>query len=252
VISVSNVGSAVAKSVAISVSLAPGFLYSSTTAYEGNSIRVSSIDPPANSLLPLWSSWDVPGAVNGGPGLLRLTFAARVLPAVAPGVYNLTAAVTSSKDVPAQTIGNTAPVAVGKSTRVPITMTVAPTAPYAPQNGTVTYVITVENDSTDAAQAVTVTDTLPQGFSFKSTNGIVINGKNAGSRLQPTAGSATPQWGPFIIPAGGFNGATLVITFTANVNGASLGPHPNVVSGNSSNAQITGGSDQSPVTITAT
>jgi uncharacterized repeat protein (TIGR01451 family) len=251
VISVSNVGSAVAKGVAISVNLAPGFLYSSTTAYEGNSIRVSSIDPPANSLLPLWSSWDVPGAANGGPGLLRLTFAARVLPAVAPGLYNLTVAVTSVKDVPAQTIGNTAPVAVGKSTRVPITMTVAPTAPYAPQNGTVTYVITVENDSTDAAQAVTVTDTLPQGFSFKSTNGVVINGKNAGSRLQPTAGSATPQWGPFIIPAGGFNGATLVITFTANVNGASLGPHPNVVSGNSSNAQITGGSDQSPVTITA-
>src|SRR5205823_5108689 len=102
-------------------------------------------------------------------------------------------------------------------------MTVAPTAPYAPQNGTVTYVITVENDSTDAAQAVTVTDTLPQGFSFKSTNGVVINGKNAGSRLQPAAGSATPQWGPFIIPAGGFNGATLVITFTANVNGGSLG-----------------------------
>src|SRR5205809_912483 len=251
VISVSNVGSAVAKGVAISVSLAPGFLYSSTTAYEGNSIRVSSIDPPANSLLPLWSSWDVPGAANGGPGLLRLTFAARVLPAVAPGLYNLTAAVTSIKDVPAQTIGNTAPVAVGKSTRVPITMTVAPTAPYAPQNGTVTYVITVENDSTDAAQAVTVTDTLPQGFSFKSTNGVVINGKNAGSRLQPAAGSATPQWGPFIIPAGGFNGATLVITFTANANGASLGPHPNVVSGNTSNAQITGGSDQSPVTITA-
>src|SRR5436309_9958043 len=42
VISVSTVGSAVAKSVGISVSLAPGFLYSSTTAYEGNSIRVSS------------------------------------------------------------------------------------------------------------------------------------------------------------------------------------------------------------------
>jgi len=98
---------------------------------------------------------------------------------------------------------------------------------------------------------VTVTDTLPQGFSFKSTNGIVINGKNAGSRLQPAAGSATPQWGPFSIPAGGFNGATLVITFTANVNGAALGPHPNVVSGNSSNAQITGGSDQSPVTVTS-
>src|SRR5437870_12984370 len=251
VISVSNVGSAVAKGVAISVSLAPGFLYNTTTGYQGNSIRVNSIDPPANSLLPLWSSWDIPGAANGAPGLLRLTFAARVLPAVAPGLYNLTAAVTSIKDVPAQTIGNTAPVAVGKSTRVPITMTVTPTAPYAAQNGTVTYVITVENDSTDAAQAVTVTDTLPQGFSYQGTSGIVINGKPVGSRLQPAAGSATPQWGPFVVPAGGFNGATLVITFTAKINGAALGPHPNVVSGNSSNAQITGGSDQSPVIVTA-
>jgi uncharacterized repeat protein (TIGR01451 family) len=251
VISVANVGSAVAKSVVVSVSLAPGFLYSTTTNYEGNGVRVATVDPPANSLLPLWSSWDITGASNGAPGLLRLTFQARVLPAVAPGLYNLTAAVTSAKDVPPQTIGNTAPVSVGKGTRVPITMTVAPTAPYAGQNGTVTYIITVENDSNDAAQAVTVTDTLPQGFAYQSTNGIAINGKNAGSRLQPAAGAATPQWGPFVVPAGGFNGATLVITFTAKINGASLGPHANVVSGNSSNAQITGGSDQSPVIVTA-
>ncbi len=251
VVSVANVGSAVAKGVAVSVSLAPGFLYSTTTAYEGNSVRVSQIDPPGNSLLPLWSSWDIPGASNGAPGLLRLTFQARVLPGVTPGLYNLTAAVTSVRDVPPQTIGNTAPVSVGKGSRVPITINVAATAPYAAQNGTVTYVITVENDSNDAAQAVVITDTLPQGFAFQATNAITINGNNAGSRLQPSAGSPTPQWGPFTIPAGGFNGATLAITFTAKINGASLGPHSNVVSGNSSNAQITGGSDASPVSVTA-
>ena len=250
VVSVSNVGSAVAKGVVVSVSLAPGFLYSNTMGYEGNSVRVSAIDPPANSLLPLWSSWDIPGNNNGTAGLLRLTFQARVLAAVAPGLYNLTVGVTGTKDITPQTIGNTAPVAVGKGTTVPITMMVAATSPYVSQNGNVTYVITVENDSTDAAQAVTVTDTLPQGFTFLSTNGIVINGKAVGSRLQPALGSATPQWGPFTVPAGGFNGATLVITFTAKVNGASVGPHPNVVSGNSSNAQITGGSDQAPVIVT--
>jgi uncharacterized repeat protein (TIGR01451 family) len=250
VLSVNNIGSATAKGVAVSVSLAPGFLYSTTTAMGGNSVRVNAVDPPANSLLPLWSSWNIPAAVGSVPGLLQLTFQARVLPAVAPGLYNLTAALTAAADVSPQTVGNTAPVAVGKSTKVPISMTVAPTAPYAPANGTVTYVITVENDSVDAALGVTVTDTLPQGFSFKATNSIVINGKAAGSRLQPAPGSATPQWGPFVIPAGGFNGATLVITFTASVNGAAPGPHPNVVSGNSSNAQITGGSDQSPVIVT--
>ncbi len=250
VISVSNVGSAVAKSVVVSVSLAPGFLYTTTTGYEGNSVRVSAVDPPGNSLLPVWSSWDIPGAVNGAAGLLRLTFQARVLAAVVPGLYNLTVAVTSAKDVPPQTIGNTAVVAVGKGTTIPITMTVAPTAPYAVQNGTVIYVITVENDSGGAAQAVTVTDTLPQGFAYESSNIIQINGQNVGSRLRPAAGSATPQWGPFVVPAGGFNGATLMITFTARLNGASLGPHTNVVSGNSSNAQITGGSDQA-VIVTA-
>ncbi|TMB60735.1 MAG: DUF11 domain-containing protein, partial [Chloroflexi bacterium] len=100
VLSVSNVGSAVAKSVVVSVSLAPGFLYTTTTGYEGNSVRVATVDPPGNSLLPVWSSWDIPGAVNGAAGLLRLTFQARVLAAVVPGLYNLTVAVTSAKDVP--------------------------------------------------------------------------------------------------------------------------------------------------------
>jgi uncharacterized repeat protein (TIGR01451 family) len=251
VISVANVGSAVAKSVAVSVSLAPGFLYSTTTNYEGNGLRVATIDPPANSLLPLWSSWDIPGASNGVPGLVRLTFQARILPAVTPGVYNLTAAVTSAADVPPQTIGNTAPVSVGKGSKLPIMMTVGATSPYAAQNGTVTYQITLENDTNDAAQAVTITDTLPQGFTYSTTNSIAINGQSVGSRLQPAAGSATPQWGPFVVPAGGFFGTSLVITFTAAVNGASFGPHPNIVSGNSSNAQITGGSDQLPVIVTA-
>src|SRR3989441_9725294 len=219
VISVANVGSAVAKRVVVSVSLPPGFLYSTTTNYEGNGLRVATVDPPANSLLPLWSSWDIPGASNGAPGLVRLTFQARVLPAVAPGLYNLTASVTSAADVPPQTLGNTAPASVGKGTlKQPITMTVAPTAPFVAQNGTVTYVITVENDGNDAAQAVTVTDTLPQGFGYQATNSIVLNGKNVGTRLQPAAGSPTPQWGPFAVPAGGFNGATLVITFPAKLH----------------------------------
>lgn len=251
VISVSNVGSAVAHGVVVSASLAPGFLYTTTTAIEGNSTRSTSIDPPGNSLLPLWSAWDIPPAVATGPGLLRITFQARVLPGVAPGLYNLTVGLTAAKDIAAQTLGNSAPVAVGKGKTVPITMTVAPTSPFAPQNGTVTYVITVENDSNDAAQAVTVTDTLPQGFAYQSTNSIVINGTGAGSRLRPAPGSATPQWGPFVVPAGGFNGATLVLTFTAKIGAVPVGPHPNVVSGNSSNAQITGGSDQSPVVVTA-
>src|SRR5260370_17498851 len=109
----------------------------------------------------------------------------------------------------------------------------------------------LETDSNAAAQAVTVTDTLPQGFGYQGPNSIVINGKAAGSRLQPAAGAATPQWGPFIVPAGGFNGATLVITFTAKINGASLGPPANVISPNSTNPQITGAPDHASLLLTS-
>src|SRR5207237_10696761 len=123
VISVANVGSAVARRVVVSVSLAPGFLYSTTTSYEGNGLRVATVDPPANSLLPLWSSWDIPGHIDGAPGLVRLTCQSRILAAVAPGLYKLTASVTSAADVPPQTLGHAAPVSLGKGTKLPVTMT---------------------------------------------------------------------------------------------------------------------------------
>jgi uncharacterized repeat protein (TIGR01451 family) len=252
VITVNNVGSAVAKGVAASVSLPGGFLFLSTTGFDGNSARVEYVDPTGSSLLPVWGTWDIPGAANGAPGILRITFQARILPGVQPGIYDMTTAVTASADVPAQVLGSQAPVAVGKGTTIPISMSVAATGPYAARGGAVTYVITVENDGIDPAKNVTVTDSLPADLAFANTNGITINGAPAGSNLVAGPGSTTPQWGPFTIPAGGFSGSTLVISFTARVStGAGLGPHPNVVSGSSSNAQITGGSDASPVTITA-
>jgi uncharacterized repeat protein (TIGR01451 family) len=251
VLSVNNVGSAVAKGVVVSATLPPGFSYTTTTGFEGNSQRITNVDPPGSSLLPVWASWNIPPMIKGAPGLLRITFQARILPGVQPGIYTLTTGLTAAQDIPAVTAGNGAPVAVGKGTTIPISVTVAPTSPYAAQGGTVTYVITVENDSNDAATGVKVTDTLPAGFTFAGTNSITIGGKSVGSRLQPSAGTTTPQWGPFTIPAGGFNGVTLVITLTAKVNGASLGPHPNVVSGSATNAQITGAADQSPVTVTS-
>lgn len=252
VITVTNVGYAVAKGVAASASLPVGFLYLSTNGFDGNSSRVEYVDPTGSSLLPVWGTWDIPGAVSGNPGVLRITFQAHILPGVPPGIYDMTTAVTASADVPVQVIGGQAPVAVGKGTSIPISMTVAATGPYAVRGGSVTYIITVENDGIDAARSVTVTDSLPADLTFASTNAITINGGGSSSNLVPAAGSATPQWGPFTIPAGGFSGSTLVISFTARVSStAGLGPHPNVVSGSSSNAQITGGSDATPVTITA-
>ena len=251
-LSVSNAGSAPAKGVVVSAALPPGFLYATTTSIAGNSARITQEDPPANSLLPLWGAWTIPGQNGSTPGLLRITFDARILLGVLPGVYGLTTSLTGVNDIPAQTTGDSATVAVGKGTAIPVMLSVKATAAYAPLRGTVTYVITVENDSTDAARTVIITDSLPAGLSYLLTSGISLNGKPAASRLQPASGVQTPQWGPFTIPGGGLSGATLTITFTASVAAdAGLGPHPNVVSGKSTNATMTGGADASPVIITA-
>lgn len=252
VVSVANVGSAVAHQVAVSISLPPGFLYQTTSGVDGNGSRVQSIDPPGSSLLPVWAAWDIPAMSGNTPGMLRITFQARVLPAVTAGLYTVTTGITGGADIPYVAIGDAAPVAVGKATTVPVTTTVAAQSPFVARGSAVTYVITVENDANDAAGNVTITDTLPAGLSYASTTGITINGRASGSRLQPASGTSTPQWGPFAIPAGGYAGAALVITFTAKVAAdAPLGQHADVVSGSSSNAQITGGSDQTPITITA-
>src|SRR2546430_1415857 len=189
-----------------------------------------------------------------------------------PGDYKNQVKLTTSTGVE---IDQGDPVAIVVEPRPSLTLTVAAAAGQVTTGGLATYVISVANvgsavakrvvvsvslapgflysttTSYDAAQWVTVTDTLPQGFAYQLTGSVVINGKSVASRLQPAAGSPTPQWGPFVVPAGGFNGATLVITFTAKISGASLGPHANVVSGNSTNAQMIGGSDQSPVILTA-
>jgi uncharacterized repeat protein (TIGR01451 family) len=249
-VSVENVGSAVANGVTVSATLPSGFLYLTTNGYEGNSSRIGYVDPPGSSVLPVWSSWNVPPMNNNVPGLLRIVFQTRILPAVQPGVYSLTTAVTGSGDIPMQTSGEVAPVTVGKGTTVPLSMRVQASAIYVSQSGTVSYSIAVENNSTEAARDITVTDSLPEGFTYQATDRVDVAGKTVGSRLQPQVGTSTPRWGPFTLPAGGFSGSTIVIWFTARVSGASLGPHVNVVSGTSSNAQITGASDQSPVIVT--
>ncbi len=263
VLSVTNTGSAAAKAVTVSVSLPAGFLYQATSGLEGNSPRVEAVDPPGNSLLPVWSSWEIPGLSGGTPGLLRITFRARILPGSPPGTYGLTAAVSGTyteqsgsrqvlKDLPTQTVGDTAPVAVAKGTSIPVIMMVSASAQYVPQNGAVVYAITVENDGVEAARNLTITDTLPPGFTYQSTNGLSLNGQNVSTQVVPSPGTAAPQWGPFTIPAGGLGGSTLVITFTARVSAtASLGAHPNSVSGSSSNADISGATDVNAVIVTA-
>jgi uncharacterized repeat protein (TIGR01451 family) len=128
-----------------------------------------------------------------------------------------------------------APLNASVSTSVGgLRVTKSTTTPVTPAPGIVTYSIQVENTLGSAANGVTVTDTLPAGFSYASTTSILINGNDVTTPPSLVDGSVV-TWSSFTIPAG----EALVLTFTANV-AASVGAatYQNDAGADSSNTSV--------------
>ena len=87
--------------------------------------------------------------------------------------------------------------------------TTTPTV-YAGQQ--VTYTIAVSNTGLDAATEVTISDTLPSGFTYASTATITQTNASRTNPVSPSAGDAVPTWGHWTIHAGG----AVTITFLAD------------------------------------
>jgi uncharacterized repeat protein (TIGR01451 family) len=86
-------------------------------------------------------------------------------------------------------------------------------------NGVATYAITLRNSGTTANTAanVSLTDTLPSGFTYASTLGVTLTGgATRPTTTNPTVGSAAPVWSNFSLPGG----SEVTITFTASVANA--------------------------------
>ncbi|MEZ4712473.1 MAG: choice-of-anchor D domain-containing protein [Caldilineaceae bacterium] len=76
-----------------------------------------------------------------------------------------------------------------------------------------TYTIAITNTYPFNFQSVTITDTLPAGFTYRATGGITANGATRNSVLDPTVGDSELTWGEWDIAQGG----SLLIQFTADV-----------------------------------
>jgi uncharacterized repeat protein (TIGR01451 family) len=113
-ISLRNNGSATAKGTVVSAALPNGFIYAATTELGGNSFRVGSTDPLANSVLPSWGTWEIPAIQEGGvAGVLRIAFDVKVIASEAAGNYPVSVTVTYNS-LPAQTVADQAQVTVIK------------------------------------------------------------------------------------------------------------------------------------------
>ena len=113
-ITVTNTGTAAARSTFISAALPGGFLYAGTAEIGGNSFRESVTDPLAASILPSWGTWAVPPKQEGGQnGSLHIAFDAKVVPDEANGNYPISVTITYN-NLAAQTVTDQAQVTVRK------------------------------------------------------------------------------------------------------------------------------------------
>jgi uncharacterized repeat protein (TIGR01451 family) len=111
-IRIRNLGTAAAHNLFVSASLPPGFVYSRTVSVTGNALRSPITDPLDRSLLPSWGTWAIPPQqFDASPGLVQLSFEARVAADQPAGNYPISVTVTFD-DLPAQTVSDQAVVQV--------------------------------------------------------------------------------------------------------------------------------------------
>ena len=106
------------------------------------------------------------------------------------------------------------------------------TTPTVVAGGQATYRIVVRNTGASVASGVTISDTLPTGFTYASTTLVDAYIAPRPTTVNPTAGTTTPTWGNWNIGASG----AVTITFVANVDaGAALTTYDNTAYADAAN-----------------
>lgn len=118
-VTITNTGTGAAENVTLLLTL-PGVLsfQKSNTPFTGNASRSNPIDPVAGSVEVFYSGWTLPAASNAGPGIVNVSFVAKVSAGPPSGAYPCTVQVTDSQG-DMVTLANAAPVTVVGSTPTP-------------------------------------------------------------------------------------------------------------------------------------
>ena len=213
--------------IQITDTLPVGFSYLSTTSItllNTNSTRTSALDPVAGSLTPTWGTFtNVAASGSVAAGAFQIVFNASVASTTACGAYTNTVTKTAGDahtdvdavNVASITVAGTAPaLKVSKVANAPVVV---------PQGSTASYTLTITNTTSAGscpATGVTLTDTLPAGFTYAATSAVTLGGGSLQpTTVTPAAGATVPAWGTFTIPAGG----TVSVAFTATVGAAVAG-----------------------------
>lgn len=181
-------------------------------------------DPDGGTILADRIQWNLPDLYPGDSGY----FVVIVFP-TGTGLYDNDVSLDCTELTP---VTDTTPTEVGTllPTKEALTTTV-----YQTGNAVAQYRITLTNQTGGVANDIVITDTLPTGFSFKSTDDVSITGGSRGSTDEPVDGDTLPEWGTFTLNDGG----EIVLTFSANISASvGQGKHVNGVTAVSSNRKV--------------
>jgi len=186
---------------------AGGFAYRDTLSINENLATRTKISNPTDSALaPEWSAWTIePG------GSVIITFRADVLRFVEDNNYDNALMVSSDEGVLVSNDGTNNPtdnVIVGNYPLLFLTKNTS--TPEVNAGGLANYIIVVNNIGTAPATEVVITDTLPNGFTYVSTNKIEEKLSNRTSSVNPPTNSTLAVWGTWTIQRNGAITITLV------------------------------------------
>jgi fimbrial isopeptide formation D2 family protein/uncharacterized repeat protein (TIGR01451 family) len=180
-----------------------------------------------------------PGGGGGGGFVAQTGGASAFVTGGAHGVTTtLLSAYNSTDGASGQTLAITQAQVpgVGSGAQCVASLTTTKTTSTASVNNastgtTATYTIAVSNAAVRAAATtLSISDTLPTGFTYASTTSVTLGGGATRSpATNPTVGDAVPTWSLFSIPAGG----SVTIIFKVNIA-----------------SSVAGGTYQNPATAT--
>ena len=117
---ITNQGSGPGEAVDLLLSLPPGLGFDKTLSVSGNAARSSPLDPTVGSLEVFYGGFTIPAASGASPGLLTITFRARVVANAAGGRFPISGQLTVARDGTVIAIPETAPITVDAPLPTPV------------------------------------------------------------------------------------------------------------------------------------
>lgn len=250
-VTVTNNGPSDAPGVEVRVHLPSQLHYRSSTITGFGNARTQPVDARVGTSDPSWGFWSLAAPSSGSKlcqSCVVITFTTDV--AAPPGDYTVSAH-AQGDNTAGEVSSNDLKLTVNGSPKLDVSARVQAGTLFA--GNTATYIVTVTNTGTGAAESVALLVTLPGVLSWQKTNSFNGNASR-NNPIDPVKGSVEVYYSTWTVPAASSAGPGILgVTFVAQVSAAPpSGAYPCTVQVTDSEGDIVTLANAAPVTVVGT